>query len=101
MRVLLAERLPVGIAVGGLAVAVLLASATSAGAQAARNGPEWGGFDHQPTQREVVRREDRAGVRAPLAQQEQDRRTVQQLDRELLHDEVVDPPRDPDLPTPP
>ena len=76
----------------GLAAVFLLVSATAAGAQASRNGPEWGGKDHQPTQAEVVRRETRAGVRAPVGQVRQDNRTVEQLDRQLLRNEAVDPP---------
>ena len=75
-----------------LAVALLLASATGAGAQVARNGPEWGGKDHQPTQAEVVQREKQAGVRAPTAQVDRNKQTVDQLDQQLLHDEAVDPP---------
>lgn len=81
-------------AAGGLAAALLLAPVALA--QVARNGPEWGGLDHQPTQAGVVRRETEAGVRAPPAQQQQNGQTVQQLDRQLLHKEAVDPPRDPD-----
>lgn len=76
----------------GLAAALLLASAPIAVAQVARNGPEWGGKDHQPTQAEVTRREDRAGVEPSPPQAGQDKRTVQQLDRQLLHEEAVDPP---------
>ena len=79
-----------------MAAAFLLASAPVALAQVARNGPEWGGKDHQPTEAQVVRREDQAGVRAPPAQQQENSRTVQQLDRQLLHEEAMDPPRDPD-----
>ena len=84
-----------------LPAGLLLASANVAGAQVARNGPEWGGKDHQPTQADVVRRESRAGVRPPPAQVQQDSRTVEQLDRQLLHDEAVDPPRNPARPNPP
>lgn len=80
---------------------ILAATATAASAQPGRNGPEWDGKDHQPTQTGVVRREEQAGVRAPPAQVEQDKRTVDQLDRQLLHDESVDPPRNPARPTPP
>ena len=79
-----------------LAVAILITTASAATAQVARNGPEWDGKDHQPTQTEVTRREDRAGVEPSPAQAGQDKRTVQQLDQQLLHEEVVDPPRDPD-----
>ena len=74
----------------------VIAAASAAAAQAPRNGPEWGGKDHQPTQAGVERSEAQAGVRASPAQQRQDQRTVQQLDRQLLHKEEVDPPRDPD-----
>ncbi len=83
-----------------LAAALLLASATGAGAQGRRNGPEWGGLDHQPTQSEVLRREKQAGVRAPKQQVDQNKRAVDQLDQQLLHDEKVDPPRGPDAPAP-
>ncbi len=89
------------LAVSLLVAAVLLASTAVAGAQAPSNGPEWGGKNHQPTQAEVIRREGQAGVRAPPAQVEQDTRSVQQLDRQLLHDEAVDPPRNPDRAAPP
>ncbi len=85
----------------GLAVAFLLASATGAGAQETRNGPEWGGKDHQPTQSEVIQRERQAGVRAPKGQVDQNDHTVDQLDQQLLHDESVDPPRRPNTPAPP
>ncbi len=84
--------------IGGLAVAILLASATGASAQAHRDSPEWGGLDHQPTQSEVIRREKQAGVRAPRGQVDQNKRSVGQLDQQLLHDEAVDPPRSPDTP---
>ena len=74
-----------------LAGAVLLL-AVPAAAQPARNGPEWGGKDHQPTEAEVVRRERQDGVAPTPAERGQDARTVQQLDKQLLHDEAVDPP---------
>ena len=83
------------------ALAVLLASTAVAGAQVPRNGPEWGGKDHQPTQAEVVGRENRAGVRAPPSQVQQDEQTLKQLDQQLLHDEAVDPPRNLAPPIPP
>ena len=75
----------------GLAIAILLASTTSAGAQVARNGPEWGGKDHQPTEAEVRQRERRAGVQVPKAERNQDDRTVDQLGQQLLHEEGVNP----------
>lgn len=79
----------------GLAIAMLLASATGAGAQVPRNGPEWGGKDHQPTEAEVLRRERRAGVQTPKARRDQDKRTVDQLDQQLLREEGLDAPRSP------
>lgn len=75
----------------GLAVAILLASATGADAQVPRNGPEWGGKDHQPTEAEVLQRERQAGVQAPKAERNQDGRTVEQLDQQLLHKEGLPP----------
>ena len=74
-----------------LLAGALLLIAGSAAAQTARNGPEYGGKDHQPTEAEVIRRERQDGV-APLpAQRRQDDRSVQQLDQQLLHEEAVDP----------
>ena len=81
-----------------LAAVLLLASATNASAQARHDSPEWGGLDHQPTQSEVIRRENQSGVRAPKGQVDQNKRAVEQLDQQLLHDEKVDPPRNPDPP---
>ena len=75
-----------------LASLLLFASATCVLAQAPRNGPEWGGKDHQPTEAGVIRREEQAGVRGQPAQRVQNERSVEQLGRELLHDEAVDPP---------
>ena len=80
------------LAITGLAGLLLLASATGVLAQAPRNGPEWGGKDHQPTEAGVIRREDQAGVRAPPTQDEQNARAIEQLGRQLLHDEALDPP---------
>jgi hypothetical protein len=80
------------LAMTGLVGVLLLASATCVLAQVPRNGPEWGGKDHQPTEAGVIGREDRAGVRAPAAELEQNARSVEQLGRQLLHDEAVDPP---------
>ena len=82
----------------GVALAFLVAASTAAGAQTPRNGPEYGGKDHQPTQAEVTRREDKAGVAAPPAQANQNGQAVDQLGQQLLHDEAVDPPRNPDRP---
>ena len=74
-------------AISGLAVAILFASATGAGAQVPRNGPEWNGKNHQPTKAETLRAERRAGVQPPKAEQSQDNRTVDQIDRQLLREE--------------
>jgi hypothetical protein len=82
----------------GLAVAILLASATGAGAQVPRNGPEWGGKDHQPTEAETLKAERRAGVEAPKAERSQDERTVEQLDQQLLREEGLNPGPTPSAP---
>ncbi len=74
-----------------LLAGALLLIAGSAAAQTARNGPEYGGKDHQPTQAEVIRRERQDGVAPSQAERKQDDRSVQQLDQQLLHDEAVDP----------
>ena len=75
-----------------LLAGAMLLLAVPAAAQPARNGPEWGGKDHQPTEAGVVRRERQDGVAPSPAERSQDARTVQQLDQQLLHDEAVDPP---------
>lgn len=74
-------------------MALLLASTGVASAQMPRNGPEWGGKNHQPTQAGVAKRESRAGVRAPAAERQENGQAVDQLGQQLLHDEAVDPPR--------
>jgi hypothetical protein len=84
-----------------LAAFLLLASTAVAGAQTLRNGPEWGGKNHQPTQGEVAQREKQAGVRAPPAERQRNGRAVDQLGQKLLHDEAADPPRNPVRPVPP
>lgn len=76
-----------------LTATILLAAISGAVAQRPRNGPEYGGKDHQPTQAEVAQREKQAGVAPSSAQAGQDTRSVQQLDQKLLHDEAVDHPR--------
>ncbi len=78
-----------------LAVALLLASATAAAGQTQRNGDIYNGLNHQPTQAEVARREDRAGAEAPPAHAKRNARTVRQLDRKLLREEAAPLPRDP------
>ncbi len=83
-----------------LLAGAMLLLAVPAAAQPARNGPEWGGKDHQPTEGEVVRRERQDGVAPSPAERGQDARTVQQLDRQLLHDETADPPTNAASPAP-
>ena len=71
-------------------MAVLSASAAGpAQAQALRNGPEWGGKDHQPTPALGTRRENRAGVEPSQAENQADTRSVEQLDKQLLHEEGI------------
>jgi hypothetical protein len=89
------------ISVGCLVAAILLASVTVAGAQVSHDSPEWDGKDHQPTQAEVIRRENEDRLRAPPAEVEQHERTLEQLDRQLLHDQAVNPPSDHSSATPP
>ncbi len=84
-----------------LTAALLLGSTLAAGAQTLRNGPEYNGKNHQPTQGEVVQREKQAGVEAPPAQRQENGQAVDQLGQQLLHDEAVDPPRNPARPVPP
>ena len=66
-----------------------------ASAQPARNGDIYDGTAHQPTQGAVVRREDKAGVEPPPAVRQENRQTVDEISKQLLHDEAVDPPKDP------
>ena len=88
-------------AAGLLAASTLLTSIAAAAAQPYRNGPEYGFRDHQPTHAEVVRREHRVGVAPPPAQVRRNAQSVQQLDRQLLHQEAVEPPGGPDPQIPP
>lgn len=87
--------------VAAAGLSTLAAALAPVHAQVARNGPEWGGKDHQPTQAEVLRRENRAGIEAPRARRQQNGQAVDQLGQQLLHDEAVDPPRNPARPIPP
>lgn len=73
--------------------AVLFLAASAAVAQAPRNGGEYGGLNHQPTQAEVVGRERADGVAPSRAQVDQDKRSVEQLDKQLLGAERKNPPR--------
>ncbi len=92
------QRGPVRGTMTGLAVVILLASAIGARAQVPRNGPEWGGKDHQPTEAETLKAERRAGVEAPKAERSQDERTVEQLDQQLLREEGLNPGPAPSAP---
>lgn len=83
-----------------LVLAAVLASGAAQG-QVAANGDEYSWRNHQPTAAEVRGREDRAGVTPPPSQQRRDNRNTEDLGRQLLHDEAVDPPRNPARPTPP
>ena len=74
-------------------------SASPALAQPVRNGDEYGGKNHQPTPAEVSRRDENAGLN-PAPAGGTDARSVDQLDKQLLHDEAVDPPRNPASPVP-
>ena len=89
-----------GARTGSLALLIVLACVPGAEAQATRNGPEWGGKNHQPTRAQVTRREDNAGVQPSPAQASQNGQAVDQLGQQLLHDEAVDPPRNPNRPVP-
>lgn len=89
-------------AMGAAALALaLLATAPATLAQTPRNGPEWGGADHQPAQAQVLRREKRAGIAPNPAQAGKDNRTVKQLDHQLLRAERVNPPQQTNKPVPP
>lgn len=75
------------------AVAVSLVASVSAFAQVARNGDEYGGKNHQPTQAEVARRERSVGVAPSPTQAGKDTRSVEQLDKQLMQTEQASPPR--------
>ncbi len=83
-------------------LALLAASSTFAPpafAQPARIANEYDGKNHQPTPGEVSKADENAGLNPPPAGGT-DARSVQQLDKQLLHDEAVDPPRNPASPVP-
>lgn len=86
--------------VSALTAAVLLA-ASVASAQVPRNGDEYGGKDHEPTQAEVSRRENAAGVAPSPRRANEDNRSVEQLGRQLLGAEQADPPRPANSPATP
>ncbi len=78
-----------------LAAGILLAATSAAAEPMPRNGNTYDFTHHQPTRAGVMRREHRAGVRAPPAQVKRNARTVQRLDRKLLREEAAPLPRDP------
>ena len=82
-------------------LAALSASASPALAQPApaRIANEYNGKNHQPTPAEVSRADENAGLN-PAPAGGTDARSVQQLDKQLLHDEAVDPPVNPASPVP-
>ena len=80
-------------------LAALPAVAPPALAQPARIANEYDGKNHQPTPAEVSRADEQAGLKPPPAGGT-DARTVDELDKQLLHDEAVDPPRNPASPVP-
>ena len=80
-------------------LAALSACAAPALAQPARIANEYDGKNHQPTPAEVSKGDENAGLN-PAPAGGTDARSVQQLDKQLLHDEAVDPPRNPASPVP-
>lgn len=68
-------------------------------AQPARIANEYNGKNHQPTPAEVSKTDENAGAN-PAPAGGTDARSVQQLDKQLLHDEAVDPPANPASPVP-
>lgn len=75
------------------------AFAPCAFAQPARIANEYDGKKHQPTPAEISKADESAGLNPPPAGGT-DARSVRQLDKQLLHDEAVDPPRNPVSPVP-
>ena len=90
------------VARGMFAAATLIAGAHVATAQAPaplpRNGGEYGGLSHDPTQAEVSERERKAGDALPPGRAREDTRSVEDLGRQLLDAERASPPRAADLP---
>ncbi len=68
-------------------------------AQPARNANEYNGKNHQPTPAEVSKADENAGLN-PAPAGGTDARSVEQLNKQLLHDEAVDPPTNPASPVP-
>ena len=89
---------PVRAALLGLLVA-LPAFVAPALAQPARIANEYNGKNHQPTPAEVSRADENSGLN-PAPSGGTDARSVDQLNKQLLHDEAVDPPTNPASPVP-
>lgn len=69
-------------------------------AQPARIANEYDSKNHQPTPAEVSKGDENAGLNPAAPAGGTDARSVQQLDKKLLHDEAVDPPTNPASPVP-
>ena len=80
-------------------IVALPASAAPAFAQPARIANEYNGKNHQPTPAEVSKSDENAGLN-PAPAGGTDARSVDQLNKQLLHDEAVDPPVNPASPVP-
>ena len=78
---------------------VLPTSVAPALAQPARIANEYDGKNHQPTPAEVSKADENAGLN-PAPAGGTDARSVDQLNKQLLHDEAVDPPTNPASPVP-
>lgn len=76
-----------------IAVAIFLIASASASAQVTRNADEYGGKNHQPTPGEIAQRERNAGTTPSPAEKGRDTRSIEQLDKQLMRTERVDPPR--------
>ena len=73
--------------------------AAPAFAQPARIANEYNGKNHQPTPAEVSKGDENSGLN-PAPAGGTDARSVDQLNKQLLHDEAVDPPTNPASPVP-
>jgi hypothetical protein len=82
-------------AVAAVALGTMLAAAAAAQAQPARNGNVYNGTAHQPTQADVAGKEKQDGLPPPSPGDNTG--AVDKLGQQLLHDEAVDPPRQPPL----
>ncbi len=75
-----------------VALGTMLAT-EAAQAQPARNGNVYDGVRHQPTQSDVTGKEKQDGLPPPPPGDNTG--AVDKLGQQLLHDEAVDPPRQP------